>query len=211
MGMRITRVHAVIKFTQTALFKKYIDDNSARRQLAADDFTKDYYKLLNNALYGKTMENVRDRKKFTLRNSAAQMLLDTSKPQYLRSVEFSEDLMLNELMNLEVRLDKPIFIGQAVLDLSKLECANYDMICCDVTKACSMARYQSLVGTLIVCFARLRRLTSLNSSILLCLETGFWTHPTILESTCCILIDSRHDLVVSRTKSRGRSWLRPFY
>jgi hypothetical protein len=120
MGMRITRVHAVIKFTQTALFKKYIDDNSARRQLAADDFTKDYYKLLNNALYGKTMENVRDRKKFTLRNSAAQMLLDTSKPQYLRSVEFSEDLMLNELMNLEVRLDKPIFIGQAVLDLSKL-------------------------------------------------------------------------------------------
>src|SRR6202020_2832470 len=66
------------------------------------------------------MENVRDRKKFTLRNSAAQMLLDTSKPQYLRSVEFSEDLMLNTLMNLEVRLDKPIFIGQAVSDLSKL-------------------------------------------------------------------------------------------
>ena len=48
------------------------------------------------------------------------MLLDTSKPQYLRSIEFSEDLILNELMNLEVKLDKPIFIGQAVLDLSKL-------------------------------------------------------------------------------------------
>ena len=48
------------------------------------------------------------------------MLLDTSQPHYLRTVEFSPDLLLNELMNLEVKLDKPIFIGQAVLDLSKL-------------------------------------------------------------------------------------------
>ena len=102
------------------LFWKYIDDNSARRQVATNDFTKDLYKLLNNSLFGKTMENVRDRKKFTLRTSEAQMLLDTSKPHYLRTVEFSLDLMLNELMNLEVKLDKPIFIGQAVLDLSKL-------------------------------------------------------------------------------------------
>src|ERR1700729_730765 len=66
------------------------------------------------------MENIRGRNKFTLRNSEAQMLLDTSKPHYLRTVEFSPDLLLNELMNLEVKLDKPIFIGQAVLDLSKL-------------------------------------------------------------------------------------------
>jgi hypothetical protein len=120
MGMTITKVHEVVKFTQTAIFRKYIEDNSARRQAANDDFTKDLYKLLNNALFGKTMENVRGRKKFTLRNSEAQMLLDTSKPHYLRTVEFSPDLLLNELMNLEVKLDKPIFIGQAVLDLSKL-------------------------------------------------------------------------------------------
>jgi hypothetical protein len=120
MGMKITHVHEVIKFTQTRLFRKYIDDNSARRQAATDDFTKDLYKLLNNALFGKTMENVRDRKKFTLRTSEAQMYQDTSKPHYYRTVEFSPDLMLNELMNLEVKLYKPIFIGQAVLDLSKL-------------------------------------------------------------------------------------------
>ena len=62
MGMKISRVHSVVKFTQTSLFKKYIDDNSARRQLATDEFTKDLYKLLNNALFGKTMENVRARK-----------------------------------------------------------------------------------------------------------------------------------------------------
>src|SRR3981189_439945 len=120
MGMMITRIHEVIKFTQTRLFRKYIDDNSARRQTATDDFTKDLYKFLNNALYGKTMENIRSRKNFKLRTSEAQMLLDTSKPQYLLTHEFAPNLLLNELVNLEVKLNKPIFIGQAVLDLSKL-------------------------------------------------------------------------------------------
>ena len=120
MGLRITKIHSVIKFKQTCIFKKYIDDNSARRQAATDDFTKDLYKLLNNALYGKTMENIRSRKNFKLRTSEAQMLLDTSKPQYLLTHEFAPNLLLNELVNLEVKLNKPIFIGQAVLDLSKL-------------------------------------------------------------------------------------------
>ena len=65
MRMKITRVHQMVKFTQTALFRKYIGDNSARRQAATDEFMQDLYKLLNNALFGKTMENVRGRKKFT--------------------------------------------------------------------------------------------------------------------------------------------------
>jgi len=120
MGLRITKIHSVVKFRQTEIFKKYIDDNSARRQAATDDFTKDLYKLLNNALYGKTMENIRSRKNFKLRTCEAQMLLDTSKPHYLLTHEFSPTLLLIQLMNLEVKLNKPIFIGQAVLDLSKL-------------------------------------------------------------------------------------------
>jgi hypothetical protein len=120
MGMKITRIHQVIQFNQQPIFKNYIDNNSALRQAATCDFTKDLYKFLNNALFGKTMENVRGRKDFKLRTSEAQMLKDTSKPHYLRSHEFSPELILNELVNLEVNLNKPIFIGQAVLDLSKL-------------------------------------------------------------------------------------------
>ena len=120
MGMKITKIHSVIAFKQSALFKNYIDSNSAKRQSATDDFTKDLYKLLNNALFGKTMENVRGRKDFKLRTSEAQMLLDTSKARFLRTHKFSNNLLLNELTNMEVKLNKPIFIGQAVLDLSKL-------------------------------------------------------------------------------------------
>ena len=76
--------------------------------------------LLNNALFGKTMENVRSRKKFNLRNSDESLFKDTSKAHNLSSHRFAEDLVLTELMNLEVKLNKPIFIGQAVLDISKL-------------------------------------------------------------------------------------------
>ena len=120
MGLKITNIHSVIKYKQTTIFKKYIDENSLKRQAATDNFTKDLYKLLNNALFGKTMENVRNRKDFKLRNSEQQMLKDTRQPHYLRTYQFADDLLLNELMNLEVKLNKPIFIGQAVLDLSKL-------------------------------------------------------------------------------------------
>jgi hypothetical protein len=120
LGMRVTRIHAVVKFRQSNIFRAYIDENSNKRQAANNDFEKDLYKLLNNALFGKTMENVRNRKDYRLRNSLESALKDTSKPHFLRAYRFTENLLLNELINLEVKLNKPIFIGQAVLDLSKL-------------------------------------------------------------------------------------------
>ena len=120
MGMRITRIHSVVKFKQASIFKKYIDENSRRRSQANSEFVKDLYKLLNNALFGKTMENVRGRKDFRLPNTEEAFKIDTSKPQFLQAHRFSEDLALTEMLKLEVKLDKPIFIGQAVLDLSKL-------------------------------------------------------------------------------------------
>src|SRR5438093_11932563 len=120
MGMIISKIHSVIRYRQQAIFKGYIFKNSLLRQAAKSDFEKDLYKLLNNALFGKTMENVRGRKDFKLRNTEESALKDTSKPHYLRSHRFSENLLLNELVNLEVMLNKPIFIGQAVLNLSKL-------------------------------------------------------------------------------------------
>src|SRR6266849_4103955 len=87
MGMHVTRIHAVIKYKQATIFKEYIDENSRKRQAATNNFEKDLYKLLNNALFGKTMENVRDRKDFKLRNNEASMYKDSSKPHYY----FAED------------------------------------------------------------------------------------------------------------------------
>ena len=66
------------------------------------------------------MENVRGRKDYKLRNTEESVLKDTSKPHFIRIHRFTENLVLNEMINLEVKLNKPIYIGQAVLDLSKL-------------------------------------------------------------------------------------------
>src|SRR5438552_15382509 len=120
MGMRVTRIHAVVKYHQAMIFKTYIDGNSAKRQAAASEFEKDLYKLLNNELFGKTMENVRYRKKYNLRNTKDSIENNARKPYYLYSHRFAKDLLLTKCMNLEVKLNKPIFIGQAVLDLSQL-------------------------------------------------------------------------------------------
>ena len=62
-GMMVDKVHNIISFKQSRWLEKYINFNTQRRNQAVNDFEKDFYKLLNNAFYGKTMENVRNRLK----------------------------------------------------------------------------------------------------------------------------------------------------
>ena len=78
MGLKIIKIHRVIKFTQEPLFRDYIDYNSKRRQEAKNDFEKDFYKQKNNSLYGKSLENMRNRQDFKLCNSPKSFLNATS-------------------------------------------------------------------------------------------------------------------------------------
>ena len=121
MGMRIVKIHRGLKFTQDFVFKQYISYNSSKRQQAVNNFEKDFYKLKNNALYGKTVENVRRRICFRICNDAASHLKLASKPSYLKSIVFNQNLTGVHLSKDIATLDKPVFIGQAVLDLAKLE------------------------------------------------------------------------------------------
>src|SRR5271156_6371978 len=105
------------------------------------------------------MENVKGRKNFKLRTREAQMKLDTSKPEYLLSHEFTPNLILNQLMNLEVKLNKPIFIGQAVLNLSKLIMYELRFIKLPSYAQRFGARLRSLVAIQIVYFAKSKALT----------------------------------------------------
>ena len=120
-GMLVTKIHRAISFRQTAFLEPYIRYNSERRQQAANSFEKDYYKLRNNAIFGKTLESVRRRLSFTLCNDADKLVRLASKPSYLNRYIFTEDLVGIHLARERVYLNKPVFIGQAVLDLSKLE------------------------------------------------------------------------------------------
>jgi hypothetical protein len=92
--------------------------NTKERTTAKNDFEKDFYKLMNNSVYGKTMENVRNRINFKLISSEAEALaLKNTRKSY---TIFNEDLVGVHLCKREVKLNKPIFIGQTVLDDSKV-------------------------------------------------------------------------------------------
>ena len=119
-GVRLVGVRRAISFRQEAWIEPYISGNTALRQQAVDDFEKDYFKLLNNAFFGKTMENVRNRIRIELVNSERRHWWYTSKPSFKRFEIFDEDLVGAELAVTNVCLDRPMYVGFTVLELSKL-------------------------------------------------------------------------------------------
>ena len=119
-GARLTKIRRVIQFRQEAWIAPYIAKNTHLRQQAVDEFERDYYKLLNNAFFGKTMENVRRRVKIVLVNGGRSHAWQTSKPTFKRFQIFDENLVGVELAQSNILLDKPIYVGFTVLELSKL-------------------------------------------------------------------------------------------
>ena len=120
MGMKIERVNRVLRFRQSRVFKKYIEYNSMKRMQASNDFEKDFYKLKNNALYGKTVENKRRRMRFCLASTPEEVMKYSSNPSFNDCIIFNEHLVGCHLLRERIILDKPIFIGQTVLDIAKL-------------------------------------------------------------------------------------------
>ena len=120
-GMKVTRVHRGLTYMQAPIFKGYIDYNSQKRQEATAEFKKDFFKLKNNSLFGKSQENKRKRLNFRPANTEEQFRKYASNPSFNYFVRFNEDLVGCQLQQEKIVLDKPVFIGQAVLDLSKLE------------------------------------------------------------------------------------------
>ena len=118
-GLILKKVHRVIKFKQTAWMKPYIDKNTKLRTDAKNNFEKDFFKMMNNSVFGKTMENVRNHRdiKLVVTNERRKKL--TSEPNYHTCKQFSENLMAIEMRKTNVYMNKPIYLGQAILDISK--------------------------------------------------------------------------------------------
>ena len=127
-GLVVAAVHQVLGFTQTAWLRPYIDFNTAKRTKATTEFEKAFYKLMNNACFGKTMENVRGHTDmdFVCRGGETVSKKDSTLdkklagPYYDSHIIFSPSLVAVKLKKKTVKLNKPIFAGAAVLDLSKL-------------------------------------------------------------------------------------------
>ena len=119
-GLVITKIHRVLKFNQARWLKPYIDFNTDQRKLSKNEFEKDMYKLMNNAVFGKTMENMRARVDIQLYTEEKLVLKQMAKPQFIQHKIYSESLIAVKQSKRTCKLDKPIYIGVAVLDLSKL-------------------------------------------------------------------------------------------
>ena len=93
--------------------------NTDLRQEAKYGFEKHFFKLMNNAVFGKTMGNVRKHRDIKVVTSDKRRSILVSEPNYHISKQISEDLMIIEMKKVDVKMNKPIYLGQAMLDISK--------------------------------------------------------------------------------------------
>ena len=119
MGMRITAVHRGISFYQRPWMEPYIRKNTELRKTAANSFEKDFFKLMNNSVFGKTIENIRKRQNIELVDNRKKAAKLTSRPNFDRATIFDKNLIAVHMKKTEVYFDKPVYVGQAILDLSK--------------------------------------------------------------------------------------------
>ena len=118
-GLKLAKVHKIIQFNQEIWLKPYTDMNTRLRKEAKNDFEKDFFKLMNNAVFGKTMENIRKQRDIKLVTSDKRRSILVSEPNYRAGKHISEDVMIIEMKKVIVKMNKPIYLGQAVLDISK--------------------------------------------------------------------------------------------
>jgi len=119
-GIRLSKIHRVIRFQQSAWMRPYIQMNTALRAAAANDIERDIHKLMNNSVYGKTCENQRKRTDIRLGNDRVEAGKLLDKPHCIDVRIFDENLVGVELRKVKMMLTKPSYVGFAVLELSKL-------------------------------------------------------------------------------------------
>ena len=101
LGVEIKKVHNIVSFKQKAWLKKYIDFNTEMRKEAKNDFEKDFFKLMNNSVFGKTMENIKNRVSIHATTSEENAVKWFSKI-HMKGAKYFSGLYLIEIFKEEV-------------------------------------------------------------------------------------------------------------
>ena len=113
-GLKLKKVHRIIEFNQESRLKPYIDMNTELRKIAKNHFEKDFFKLMNNAVFEKTMENVRKHRDTKLVTSDKKRSKLVSEPNYHTMNYISEDLSKIKMKRTKVKMNKPIYLGLSI-------------------------------------------------------------------------------------------------
>ena len=118
-GLKVTKIHRGIVFHDSPWMKPYIDFNTRLRMQSKNKFEKDFFKLMNNSVFGKTMEDIRKRTDIKLVTTPEQASKLINKPNYTHRTTFSDNLVAIHMAKTEIYMNKPVQIGMSILDISK--------------------------------------------------------------------------------------------
>ena len=119
-GLKFKKIHGVIEFNQKEWSKPYIDMNTELRKVAKNDFEKDLFRLMNNSVFGKTMANIRKHRDIKLVTTDKKRSKFVSEPNYHTINLISEDLSIIDMQKTKVKMNKPIYLGLSILEISKI-------------------------------------------------------------------------------------------
>ncbi|CAS00907.1 Protein CBG26256 [Caenorhabditis briggsae] len=118
-GLILKKIHRVITFKESNWLSSYIELNTNLRKNAKNDFEKDFFKLMNNSVFGKTMENVRNRVDVKVVSNMDKVMKLAASNNFKQRHIINENMILVEMTQKNIKLDKPIYVGMSILDLSK--------------------------------------------------------------------------------------------
>ena len=119
LGLKLKKIHRALKFSQSNWLEPYIAFNTKKRAGAKNAFEKDFFKLMNNSVFGKTMENLRKRSNIQFVTDSRKMERLATRPTYVSHKIFHENLVAVNSKQTKLRLNKPSYVGMVILELSK--------------------------------------------------------------------------------------------
>ena len=117
--LALKKVHKAVSFNQDEWLKPYIEMNNKLRTETKNEFEKYFFKLMNNAVFGKTMENMRKHRDIKLVTTERRINYLLSGPNYHTTKFFTKNLLAIEIKKTQVVMNNPVYLGLSILDISK--------------------------------------------------------------------------------------------
>lgn len=118
LGIKVTKINRALEFAQSCWLKPYIENNTARRASARTSFQKDFFKIMNNAVFGKSLENKRKHKDIKLVTDPKALMKLVQKPNFKTSIIINSKIVTVSMNKTCVELDRPLIVGMCILYIS---------------------------------------------------------------------------------------------